>query len=105
VLPDQPCISLGHTHVAVGVGAVTVVSGGVARGVLTVCCVVVLGFVCCAEFKCGIAFDPWWPLLPTNSAALKGWQTNGPLLVLGSQVRVEGLDQWTPAGAGIIGQG
>lgn len=40
-----------------------------------------------AEFKCGIAFDPWWPLLPSNSAALKGWQTNGPLLVLGSQVR------------------
>jgi hypothetical protein len=38
------------------------------------------------EFKCGIAFDPWWPLLPSNSAALKGWQTNGPLLVLGSQV-------------------
>lgn len=39
------------------------------------------------EFKCGVAFDPWWPLLPTNSAALKGWQTNSPLLVLGSQVR------------------
>lgn len=39
-----------------------------------------------AEFKCGIALDPWWPLLPSNSAALKGWQTNGPLLVLGSQV-------------------
>lgn len=39
-----------------------------------------------AEFKCGIALDPWWPLLPSNSAALKGWQTNSPLLVLGSQV-------------------
>jgi hypothetical protein len=40
-----------------------------------------------AEFKCGVALDPWWPLLPSGSAALKGWQTSSPLLVLGSQVR------------------
>jgi hypothetical protein len=33
-----------------------------------------------------VALDPWWPLLPSESAALKGWQTNSPLLVLGSQV-------------------
>jgi hypothetical protein len=57
-----------------------------------------LGMVCCAEFKCGIAFDPWWPLLPTNSAALKGWQTNGPLLVLGSQVR------WCPVDVNSVWQ-
>jgi alpha-beta hydrolase superfamily lysophospholipase len=40
-----------------------------------------------AEFKCGVALDPWWPLLPSGSAALKGWETRSPLLVLGSQVR------------------
>jgi hypothetical protein len=39
------------------------------------------------EFKCGTALDPWWPLLPSNCAALNGWKTSGPLLVLGSQVR------------------
>lgn len=39
-----------------------------------------------AEFKCGVALDPWWPLLPSGSAALSGWQTSSPLLVLGSQV-------------------
>lgn len=38
------------------------------------------------EFKAGVALDPWWPLLPSQSAALMGWQTRSPLLVLGSQV-------------------
>ncbi|WIA15413.1 hypothetical protein OEZ85_002066 [Tetradesmus obliquus] len=37
------------------------------------------------EFKAGVALDPWWPLLPSQSAALMGWQTRSPLLVLGSQ--------------------
>lgn len=49
--------------------------------------------MCLSEFKCGIALDPWWPLLPSNSAALKGWQTAGPLLVLGSQVGAAELPQ------------
>lgn len=49
--------------------------------------------MCLLEFKCGIALDPWWPLLPSNSAALKGWQTNGPLLVLGSQVGAAELSE------------
>ncbi|KAF6266434.1 platelet-activating factor acetylhydrolase, isoform II-domain-containing protein [Scenedesmus sp. NREL 46B-D3] len=38
-----------------------------------------------AEFKCGVALDPWWPLLPSGGAALSGWRTRSPLLVLGSQ--------------------
>lgn len=41
----------------------------------------------CAEdplYRCGVCLDPWWPALPQNSAALSGWQTKAPLLVVGS---------------------
>lgn len=34
--------------------------------------------------KCAVAFDPWWYALPEDSAALCGWRTRAPLLVLGS---------------------
>ncbi|KAF8056475.1 Ranbp10 [Scenedesmus sp. PABB004] len=37
------------------------------------------------EFSAAIALDPWWPLLPEKSAALNGWRTSTPLLVIGSQ--------------------
>eukprot|EP00877_Chromochloris_zofingiensis_P001284 jgi/Chrzof1/11156/Cz05g26010.t1 len=36
------------------------------------------------QFKCGVALDPWWPLLPHDNAALHGWRTQAPLLVIGS---------------------
>ena len=35
-------------------------------------------------FRCGISLDPWWPALPSESAALRGWRTKNPLLVVGS---------------------
>lgn len=35
-------------------------------------------------FRCGICLDPWWPALPAESAALSGWRTKNPILVVGS---------------------
>jgi platelet-activating factor acetylhydrolase len=41
----------------------------------------------CAEdpdFRCALAYDPWWAALPSESAALRRWKTSTPLLVMGS---------------------
>ncbi|CAL8469911.1 g9453 [Coccomyxa elongata] len=36
------------------------------------------------RFRAGVALDPWWGALPADCAALLGWKTDSPLLVMGS---------------------
>jgi platelet-activating factor acetylhydrolase len=35
-------------------------------------------------FKCTVALDPWWAALMADQAALKQWETQSPLLMMGS---------------------
>lgn len=36
------------------------------------------------QFQACVCLDPWWPALPPQSAALTGWATRAPVLVIGS---------------------
>ncbi|KAK9802826.1 hypothetical protein WJX73_003281 [Symbiochloris irregularis] len=37
-----------------------------------------------ADFACAVAWDPWWGQIPPESPARTAWQTDSPLLILGS---------------------
>lgn len=65
------------------------------RGVLDLKCLAAVGHsyggatitALCSEdpmYRCGIAYDPWWPAVPPESPALEGWKTRAPVLILGS---------------------